>query len=552
MTARQPRPAALSQPPGGSEPPGGWPVPYRIGLLVVVLVGAALALAQINSTLILASDNSIYVVLGQALASGRGYNMINEPGATPMNLYPFGYPLLLAVVLRLAGAVATPMQALAPLKLVALLFYIISLPVFYFYVRRRGDLLALAATALLATNPAVVSLAVEILSEMPFLFFTLLGLLLIERQDGAQVQPASSAPRLGLACLALVVAYYMRSAGLAILGAAPLYLLLRRKPAAALGSAALIASLALPWFLRGSAAPSPETPFFARSYLHQVLALAPYSDQTVSLPGLAQRIVSNSLVYATSILPETLFPHLSRLGSLAPAGGTLIGLLALLGFVIELRRELRVGEVAVAAYWLSLSLFVWVLGFRYIIIVVPFAFVYVLVAAGWLADWIARRRPPLAGSAFRTLVVLAVAGLLVVSGLAVNVRRAQHNLAVTRHQTLAEVYAANPEWTHYLQAIDWLQHNTPPDATIMGRKPELIYLLSGRPSLEYPYTQDGRILATSLRNHAVDYILEDAFTWTRTTATYLAPAMHAQSPVPTVVYETAAPVTRIRRVALPH
>ena len=57
----------------------------------------------------------------------------------------------------------------------------------------------------------------------------------------------------------------------------------------------------------------------------------------------------------------------------------------MLGFVLEVRRGLRASEVGVAAYWLSLSLFVWVLGFRYVLIVIPFAFLYLLAAVQWLA-----------------------------------------------------------------------------------------------------------------------------------------------------------------------
>ena len=43
---------------------------------------------------------------------------------------------------------------------------------------RRGALLAGLATLLVAANPAILTLATEILSETPFIFLTLAGLLL--------------------------------------------------------------------------------------------------------------------------------------------------------------------------------------------------------------------------------------------------------------------------------------------------------------------------------------------------------------------------------------
>ena len=87
------------------------------------------------------------------------------------------------------------------------------------------------------------------------------------------------------------------------------------------------------------------------------------------------------------------------------------------------------------------------------------------------------------------------------------------------------MYEGNAEWSRWLEAVSWLQGAAPADAVIMGRKPDLLYLLSGRPTVEYPYTQDTAVLMSALRANGVSYILEDGFTWTRTTETYLAPAM---------------------------
>ncbi len=524
-----------------------------------MVAAAVLALAQVNQHLILASDNSSYVVLGQALALGRGYVMVNEPTAPAMNLYPPGYPLLLAGVLRTTGAVAAPMQAIVAMKLIAVLFYLACLPVLFALVHRRhGNALAALTTLLFAVNPPVVQLATEILSEMPFVFFTLVGVYLLERFTvgvGAAAPAAAPSTRrallpLILAAAALIAAYYMRTAAMAILAAAPLYLLLKRRWRAGLALGITLVILALPWFLRSSAPPTPETPFFARSYIHQVLALAPYSDQTATPLDLLGRVIGNSLSYATRILPEAMFPHVSRLGSLAPAASAVIAILLLLGLAIEIKRGLRFSELAVIAYWLSLSLFVWVLGFRYIIITVPFALLYLLAACAWLAHRLAAL---LAGAApgrdrLRLAAVIAVACVLAASTLAVNLRRAERNLRVTRNQTLAQVYADNPEWTRYLDSAAWLAQHTPADAVIMSRKPDLLYLLSARRTVEYPYTQDGAILSATLRANRVSYILEDAFTWTRTSETYLAPAMRSLPGSFSLVNETPPPQTRIWQV----
>ena len=580
----------------------------RYGLAAILALAALLAVGQVNQHLILASDNASYIVLGQALALGRGYRMINEPLAPAMNLYPVAYPALLAVVLRLAGAVTAPLQAVVPLKLVAVFFYLATLPVLYMLVRRRhGDLPAGLVTLLTAACPDVLTLGTEILSDVPFLFLALLGLLLVEMYaGGAPLKPqmntdehgwtlsvsirVQSLPRpighlwfptaalLG-AELAMAGAYYMRTAGLALLAAVPLYLLLKRKMRAGIGLALFLGLLALPWLLRSSATPSAETPFFARSYIHQVLALAPYSEEKVSLLGLAGRIVSNSLAYGVDILPEALFPHIARLGGLAGWAQAAIAILLVLGFVLEVRRGVRAGEVAVAAYWLSLSLFVWVLGFRYVLFVIPFAFLYLLIAVQWLGQRVAVLLVPADESQGRpnmlkhvTLwkrallprnvlehvsdtgprvgrgLTIVVAGVLLLSALVVDARRVERNLQVTRRQTLAQVYEGNGEWRWWLDTVARLQQATPPDAVVMARKPDLLYLLSGRATVEYPYTKDTAALMSTLRANGVTYILEDGFTWTRTTEIYLAPAMSGRPEAFTLVCESPAPRTRVWRV----
>ena len=91
----------------------------KYGLPAILALAALLAVGQVNQHLILASDNASYIVLGQALAQGRGYNMINEPLAPAMNLYPLAYPVLLAVVLQLAGGGSCPAARRCPFKMVA-------------------------------------------------------------------------------------------------------------------------------------------------------------------------------------------------------------------------------------------------------------------------------------------------------------------------------------------------------------------------------------------------------------------------------------------------
>src|SRR5262249_40736112 len=47
-------------------------------------------------------DDGVYVILGKALATGRGYRFLHLPGAPPATHYPPAYPLVLAMLWKIA------------------------------------------------------------------------------------------------------------------------------------------------------------------------------------------------------------------------------------------------------------------------------------------------------------------------------------------------------------------------------------------------------------------------------------------------------------------
>ena len=69
---------------------------------------------------------------------------------------------------------------------------------------------------------------------------------------------------------------------------------------------------------------------------------------------------------------------------------------------------------------------------------------------------------------------------------------------------------------------------------------------------DVPQSADGMELVRAVYSNQVAYVIEDAFTWTRTTEQYLRPALRswqAQDPAAlSLAYETDAPRTRVWRV----
>jgi hypothetical protein len=89
-------------------------------------------------------------------------------------------------------------------------------------------------------------------------------------------------------------------------------------------------------------------------------------------------------------------------------------------------------------------------------------------------------------------------------------------------------------------------------SVVICRKADLMYLLTAHKALEYPYSADGTDLMNAARDNQVAYVIEDAFTWTRTTQQYLQPALEnwraGDATALSLAYETAPPRTRVWRV----
>jgi len=261
------------------------------------------------------------------------------------------------------------------------------------------------------------------------------------------------------------------------------------------------------------------------------------------------RILQNLRVYGLEIWPDVLFPHASRIAALlGPMGSLLIAavfVLVVVGFVLEARRG-SAAESYVALFYASCVGYLWAQS-RLIVPVVPFALFYLVRAIDHVVRLWARERPrlhvPLLG-----LVTL----LLTWSAMVANARGIGHNLLHGLGNTVDAYYAEEAEWSTYLEAVRWIADQSGAESPVMCRKADLVYVLTARQALEYPYSADGAALMRAVHDSRAGFIVEDAFTWTLTTQQYLREALRswrAEDPSAlALAYETSAPNTRVWRV----
>lgn len=454
-------------------------------------------------------DNASYLILGKALAGGAGYTNIQLPEPTPHNHYPMGYPALIAATIWVAG------DATLPVKLLNGLFFYGSL-LLLFSIARRVLPWRLAAfiTIFCLLNLHLLNFASMMMSEIPYLFFSLLTLWLAMQTDYAK--PVYRNLWFGLVIISLAACFYIKASGLALLAGMALYLLFHTRWTYLLSMLTGFGLLISPAIWRSMS-------LGGSSYLTQVLSKNPYHPEAGQLgvhDGLV-RLLANALRYLAREIPSGLFNFLqvtdySSAYSLLEWGlGSLILGLVLYGiYQCRQYRALLAGYLAATFGILLLWPQVWY-GVRFLMPVIPILAIYFF-AGLWRLPWGAvsiklRLSPPP-----HILPLLVVLGMVLLFGYAWQ--------PVQRLYQKAQSPMV-PAYRHYLAAAEWLKANAAPDAVTCSRKGSLFYLHSGQPVVKYLATTDAPTLIGDLRAKGVDYVVLGALGFSSTTD-YLLPAIN--------------------------
>lgn len=516
---------------------------YR--LIPILVLGFLCAVLLLNGHLVPAGDNATYIVLGQSLATGKGYRMISDPRQPAMALYPPSYPLWLAGLLLLTGTTHQLVAAVLPMKLASIALYLGAIILAYAIFKRRDSNLAALVALLMAVNPELLYFSNDVGTEIPYLFLSLGCIWLFERYWRK--------PRSGMllfVAISLALTFYVRSITLVMVVAFGFHLLIRRKVRHALLLLLIVGVLVVPWLIYTHSLPTTGTSVgLGRGYFALYFSSDPYGTTRASFSDWVARLLQNLRIYSLEIWPDVLFPHASSvaklLGPVRAIFLAALSVLILVGFVLEGRRG-HASEWYVALFFASCMGYLWAQS-RLIVPIIPFAIYYLLTAVRFLLQLMLRGRRRI-----RELGLLLICLVLAFSALVGDIRYIQRNLQYGLGQSVDTYYARDIEWSRYLQAMNWIASDTSQDTIVMCRKADLLYILTGHQALEYPYSADGMELMRVVYNNQVAYVIEDAFTWTRTTEQYLRPALRswqAQDPAAlSLAYETDAPRTRVWRI----
>lgn len=193
-------------------------------LICIIVLSLLLGLAVLNRGHDWGDDFASYIMQAKSIWTGTMPEFVehNRFTITQSSIvigpvaYPWGYPLILVPAYALKGT-----SALA-LKLPGLMFFIGFLVVLFLLTKdrltRTGSLLLVS---LFAFNPLLVDFHNQILSDIPFLFFSTLALWLMVRRDRSNPRAAI------LLGVVIAAAFFIRTQGILLLGSYGLAALFR-------------------------------------------------------------------------------------------------------------------------------------------------------------------------------------------------------------------------------------------------------------------------------------------------------------------------------------
>lgn len=408
------------------------------GVLCVVLV-AAFHLLTIREGEDWHDDFSMYIHHARNIAEGAPYGQTgyiynpHNPSVGP-RVYPPGFPLLLAPLVKLFGLDLRPMKVQAVLFLLGSLLMVLEL--------FRGVLAPAYLNGLvlvMGLNPFFWELKDHVLSDLPFLFFVLLSLCLAMRADEADTSLRRRATWAALAGLAAYASYATRTLGIVLPPCFVLHDLIRHRRVTVVGgvAGAIFAALA-----------GVQHIFWVRD--------TSYLDQFAVTAAIIRR---NAVDYlrALSDLWDNGHSAVARKAAFLAAGG-----LAACGYVGWLRARASLLALFPWLYLAPIVLWPSYQGTRFLVPVLPFYLACCLCGVQWMEGALGRRRARLNVSLPAVLAVVAV-------------------IYVGRYSTLPHGRLPQGIASHEgLELFEFVRTATDPGDVFLFSKPRALALFTGR------------------------------------------------------------------------
>ncbi len=416
-------------------------------------------------------DNAEYMILAKSLVEKGGAYRLDTPNETPNSLASLGLPLLLAPIYALWGFDFIKM------KILIMIMGLSCLPLMFGLFRQyHGYQLSALLTIVCVASPYMVSSALPIMTEMPYIFWSLVALLSIHQLVKDQHHPWRY---LFLSLIAVLMTYLTRAVGISMLIAFAIYLFLLVPWAKYLGASNWKGLWKNQDFRRLLFVFGPIVLFGGAWQIYQ--AASGVSQFALFFNAdLASNFRAN-LNSAIWVLPQILFEEeVFRwtnfvLGtSLPPITFIYMVLLLLIlfgmftsvlrGHLVAIYTVLTLTIILFGSYTSAAMVIV-----RYVTIIIPFLiyflFIGILRLSNVLLEYFRHPHYRLIGRLIGTLTLAQI----LLTGFHGN-----------RLNLESSAIGQGPEYYDYIDVAKWSKNNLPDDAYVMAVKPRLFYIYSGK------------------------------------------------------------------------
>ena len=466
-----------------------------------------------DSKIFLGGDNAGYYLLANALAEGQGYVNVHLPGMPPGNHFPPGYSFLMSLFIRIGFDSLISMKILNGILLLlsSYLFFQISLKL------TKNKVLSIILAVLMLLNRHMLEYSTIVMSEISFLFFTLLSIYLFMLAKDRDFNLKS--PYFYFMVASAIALIYFRTQGIALFGAFMVYLAISKqfKPLAVMFVLSFIAIL--PWQMRSAS-------LGGSSYVKQLMRVEPYNNDSekMKLSDWGDRIGENAVRYVSKEIPNVLFPIMTveykdrATGKNMPAPasywvlGCLIVVLGLIG--IWSCKEYR---------WLFLLLYgstfaiymlwpqVW-FGIRFILPMAPITLMFAVFGVYHLLQLIIKPKSSLIESN-KFAFVFALLCFLQINPI--------KDLAAKSNRDHPK------NWDNFLKIGEWSKDHLKDDVVIANRKPELIYAVSKHKTAIFLYTENREEILNDFVKNGVTHVIFEQLGFSQT-GKYLYPVFQKE------------------------
>ncbi|MCB0754747.1 MAG: hypothetical protein H6603_06290 [Flavobacteriales bacterium] len=527
----------------------------------------------------LGGDNAGYYIYGKSIAKGEGYRAIHTKDKVKANHFPPGYPALIAVVMKTFSGKIETIKSANGFFLLAALFALF----FLFRALTKNIHLSFIACMFTVLNFHMLEYSTIMMSEIPFVLFSVLSLLLFVLTDFEKAFYKNW--KFFLFIGLLTFAFYIRTLGISLVISFTLILLFQKRWSYAAALVVGFILLASPWQIRSRS-------LGGNSYVNQLLMKNPYRPEMgpMELKDWPNRVAMNAKRYfaleiTNGVLPFESIDYKQCVKQLKVESGVeTVAVTAADSAAVKKAAEaepltleekqknaaqrglpdakveietkdylitiillilMAIGLARMREHWILIGLylagtfsilFLWPeawFGIRFMLPLVPILIVLVLHGLVQIPSIITERmkkpEPWLVGVVVPFVLLFGLYG--------------SFDERITILEKRAEGIYIN-KFKNYFDIAAWSNKNLPRDAVVSCRKGQLFYLYANRWVTGFKNTLDKEELIEKLKENEVTHVVLDQLGYS-STSRYLYPAIKKYPGKFKVIYQLKNPDTYI-------